>query len=592
MSDNEIELTEWINGVARKHGMGGSESPARTDDPETRANIEAEADAFSRFPTDFDSYQTQETSLTPEERRELDARMAAMIERAEQLRERLFAGRKTEDLTPDELDQLLEVFAHIPRGLVPPRYKKELQDWRYTRDAMLEMRLEEMMEEAEPEVAEAVSGMIETLNAPAENLTEVLELVPSETVEHLNDVIKKVSGALSVIQGTIETASACGEHEQSKRTALELRMEQNQKLKALDELSDAALDLGSNFVPVLGTINNGKNVLLKGSETLLRIQNAISDRRLQNEASVRVASQLAGALGQSSSRETRLGAQAGVDATTAALDVAGDLSMAADGGTLKIVNGTLKIGSKVVFHVADAMSDTRAWNTLQAARAGSEEAQQEVFRRHAHYAKYLLARYASEGDAIATRFFLQRGLTERDIAQNSIKILMEFGLQQSEEEEAPESTSNKLKAKLEKVSAVASKVGRSVRSAIQKARSKLFGASANDATAEKDPVVMGKLFTVEALQKMTKTLQEARQEKARVGDRAPAWLDQNIRNLEAGLTEAHVPLRSYMTELVGALSDAALEDSQDESGRAAAIKAQLTPVREALGYLADVGFLI
>ena len=145
------------------------------------------------------------------------------------------------------------------------------------------------MEEAEPEVAEAVSGMIETLNAPAENLTEVLELVPSETVEHLNDVIKKVSGALSVIQGTIETASACGEHEQSKRTALELRMEQNQKLKALDELSDAALDLGSNFVPVLGTINNGKNVLLKGSETLLRIQNAISDRRLQNEASVRPA---------------------------------------------------------------------------------------------------------------------------------------------------------------------------------------------------------------------------------------------------------------------------------------------------------------
>jgi len=584
-NDDDLQLAEWMNGVARKHGLGGP-SPAETSDPETRADIQAEAEAFSRFPADIDTFQPQETSLTPEERRELDAHMAAMIERAEALRERLFAGRTTDDLSADELDQLLEVFAHIPRGLVPPRYKKELSDWRKARDAMLAMRVEEMMEEAEGETLETVSGVLEVVNST----TELAEDIPSETLERINDVVKKVSGALTVIASTVEAVEKLDEAtEPEERTALEQRMADTQAKKAIQELGDTALEFGADFVPILGTINNAKNVLVNGSETLVRVNRAISDGKLRDRASLEMASQLGRALGQSCAREKRLGAQAGVDTVTASLDVAGDLSAAGDAGTLKIVNGVLKLGSAVVFNVADAMTDSAAWSTLNDARAGSEQAQQEVFRRHAHYAKYLIARYASEGHRVARDYFVNRGLTENDIEANSIHILMDFGLQESQEEEAPQTVSQKLKKKLEKVTVVASKIGRVVSAGVASARALIFGRRDDEPAEVITPAQGGKWFTVDVLEKMTRTLREAKAERDRLDSASvPNWLTQNIQNLEAGLREASVPLREYMGVLEGALSDAADEEDQETI---TAVRAQMEPLREALRYLSQAGFL-
>ena len=101
---------------------------------------------------------------------------------------------------------------------------------------------------------------------------------------------------------------------------------------------------------------------------------------------------------------------------------------------------------------------------------------------------------------------------------------------------------------------------------------------------------MGQWFTVQALKSMTKTLTRARQQKEALGRTpAPAWLDNNLRNLEEGLNGAGAVLRAYLTKLTGELSDvAAVQDDQQEA-KLAAIRAQIEPLKDSLRYLAEVG---
>ena len=95
------------------------------------------------------------------------------------------------------------------------------------------------------------------------------------------------------------------------------------------------------------------------------------------------------------------------------------------------------------------------------------------------------------------------------------------------------------------------------------------------------------LGSSEASEIAESSLAEARRERDRLTT-VPDWLEQNIQNLETGLSAASRPLREYMGVLEGALSDAAA--AQDEA-QIAAVRAQLQPLRDALQYLAQVGFL-
>jgi hypothetical protein len=571
----------------RDESVGEDIADLFASEEDVRAEVAQEEQLFARFDRDFDSFETMSQSLQPAERKALDKAMQRMLKRAEQKHRELFGSRR--ELSAGDLDELIQVFSHIPRGLVPPRFKKELQDWRNTRDAMREMAVVELMREAEPEAVENVRSVLEAITTPTGVVTTAGELIGGEKFEAVKQVIERASGALETINASIGALQKGKERlSGEQKTALERRMASSEVRESLTELADAAMELGGDFVPVIGTINNAKNVVLNGAATLTRIDRALGDGILRDIAIRDTASQLSRALGQSCSREKRLAAEAGVKTVTSTLGVASDLSVAADAGTLKIVNGVLKVGSKAVFNVADALTDTAAARTLQRARAGDEQAQQEVFGRHAHYAKFLLAAAARRGDRLATMYFADRGLTEADIAENSTEILMKFGLQESKETEAPVATTDKIRAKLEKLSDNAGRVLNALKSGIQTARQLIFGTRAEEpAPQQPSAAKLGQWFTVEALRQMSETLTRARaQRDAMRGATPPEWLTHNIANLEDALEKASGPLHAYM----GVLQDE-LAAQAAEPVRVAAIRAQLEPVHEALRYLADAGFL-
>jgi hypothetical protein len=556
---------------------------------DVQEQVAAETALFAGFDMSHDSFETAQQSLAPAERRALDDAMTNMIRRAEKRHEELFGG--TRELSHRDFDELIKIFSHIPRGLVPSRFKKELQDWIVARDAMRDMAVAELMKEAEPEVAEGIRNVIEAITSPAGCVTGIGGLIGGEKFEAVKTVIENASGALDVISNTIGALQAGGESMSTEeRTALEQRMASQETTDALKELADTALDLGGDFIPIIGTINNAKNVVLSGATTLSRINKAVDDGFLRDSAALEGAGHLARALGQSCSREKRLAAEAGIKTVTSALGVASDVTVAADAGTLKIVNGVLKVGSKVAFNVADAISDTNAANVLKRARAGDLAAQEEIFNRHAHYAKFLLAHAAKKGDSLARRFFIDRDLTENDIEANSAEILMKFGLQQSKETAAPESTPDKLRASLEKAAGAVGKVGTSVMTGIKAAWSWITGSSGAEPVAPPADGDMEKLFTVAALKSMANTLTRAREQKAALGRTpAPAWLDSNLANLEVGLKKSGVVLRSYLAKLTDELSDTAAVTDGSQNAKLAAIRAQIAPLNEALRYLANSG---
>ena len=554
------------------------------------ATVAEERALFSQFDPDIDTFQRREESLDPGQIRALDMAMANMILRAERRHAELFGANR--ELTADDLDELIQIFSHIPRGLVPPRFKKELQDWRRTRDAMNEMAIAELMKEQEPEVAEGIRNVIEAITSPSEYVTEIGELA-GEDFERIKSVIEKAAGTLDVISNSIGALQAGGERLSSEeRTDLEERMATDEVVSSLTEFADVAADLGGDFIPIIGTINTAKNVVLSGATTLSRINNAMGDGILRDIASHDAASQLARALGQSCARQKRLATESAMDTVNAAVAVAGDVTAPATAGTLKIVGTTLKLGTKVVLNINDAMTDTQAVDVLRRARAGDEAAQQEVFRRHAHYAKWLLADAAKRGDRLAHMFFADRGLTEADIEDNSTEILMKFGLRESGETAAPESSVEKMRARFEKVAAVAERVGSAITSGVRTAWRFISGSSPEEPAVVAPPAQLEKLFTLNALKEMSAQLKRGHQLKAalaRNGETQPAWLAPNMEKLDDGLLSANGPLSEYLGTLTNELAAAASDQSEEGRSKAAAIQAQMEPLREALGYLAEAG---
>lgn len=71
------------------------------------------------------------------------------------------------------------------------------------------------------------------------------------------------------------------------------------------------------------------------------------------------------------------------------------------GAAIEIVSGAMKVGGAVVLAGFDEVSPRNAVATLRAAQAGDTEAQKEVFFKHAHYAKMLIAVLAMDNNPLA-----------------------------------------------------------------------------------------------------------------------------------------------------------------------------------------------
>jgi hypothetical protein len=206
-----------------------------------------------------------------------------------------------------------------------------------------------------------------------------------------------------------------------------------------------------------------------------------------------------------------------------------------------VVGKGISIGSTVYFQTVDWGAAEKAQKVLAEARAGNEAAMQEVFAHHAAYAKMLIAIYAKNKNPLAIKYFVQRGLTEQDLDDKatSMGILMEFGLKESKEEEAPKTFTQTLTDALEKGAAAAELARKGVEALLVKVGVMQKTSPEALAQARSAPDVnIKRAYRVDEIATMAKTLDQCRKTRKAVereGGKVPPHVLRNIGTLEAAM---------------------------------------------------------
>lgn len=476
---------------------------------------------------DHNTYDT--LSAVPDNYRQMESALTEMLARAEALRE---AGA--------DMEEQVKVFEHIPRNFWPLAFKKELQDWRVTRDAMNDIAVKKMFEEAE--LTESIAQGAELFSTVAEGVGGVSELVFSkEKAKAVGEVV----GRLKQIGELTKLASDEGGSIKKGRTAegpVQLKLAQEELMEAIVGLTKLGVDIAGEFIPWLGAAQGGAQMLANLKEAWDRNSLSGATSKLQAQAAEEEQStdsggQLSRAFNQAQERESSLRNRAGFDAVTDAIGVAekvatGSVVGVKVGAALKVVGKTVTIGGKVVVSAIDWSAAADAMDTLHAAQAGDEESMQTIFERHSHYAKLLIAISAKEGSQLAREYFVDRGLTEDDLAHpaTSMEILYEFGLKRSKETEAPATFSDSIKNKLEK----AQKVGLTILRPLKSLATKIgiYKELTPEEVIERsnDPGIR-QVYSPMDIKRMISTLREAESILEQAGEDAPKAVVQNITNL-------------------------------------------------------------
>src|SRR5438105_874775 len=306
------------------------------------------------------------------------------------------------------------------------------------------------------------------------------------------------------------------------------------------------MDIAAEFVPIVGAVKDGAACLANLKECYEHYKLQAETGELKDKAALDVVSQLAKAFGQEQGRQGDLKKKSGADAASNALTATGKALTATGvgakaGAPLLVVGKGISIGSTVYFQVVDWGAAEKAQQVLRDARAGSEAAMQEVFAHHAAYAKLLIAIYAKNKNPLAIKYFVQRGLTEQDLDHKatSMGILMEFGLKESKEEEAPKTFTQTLTDALEKVAAVAELARKGVEALLVKVGAMEKTSPEALAQARSAPDVnIKRAYKLDEIAAMGKTLEQCRKTRKAVereGGKVPPHVLRNIGSLEAAM---------------------------------------------------------
>ena len=227
-------------------------------------------------------------------------------------------------------------------------------------------------------------------------------------------------------------------------------------LKTVSEFSDAA-SLPAPFA-LFGMISKGIQLAESIVHTCARKANKTYDQALQRAAKVS-GSVLAGAFLESVEREGLLYTKYKVKSLTTALGIAGDI-LSAFPTPATMVGAALGLASFVGNQIAESVVASvemkqirKAKEMLDRANAGDDVAKVELFKRHALYAKGLIAHMAQQQDGFAMAFVRSRGLSDQAVAASSREVVMHYLLHKAEQKEDDYNDSNLIPAWRKVVSA-------------------------------------------------------------------------------------------------------------------------------------------
>jgi hypothetical protein len=545
---------------------------------ELARNKQAETAAFAKVGTDFDTFKdAAATKLSEAELKAMNVAVTAILERVEVRKHAIVARGGTPNL-----DELAEEFAHIPRNFMPLQFKKELQDWRAVRDAMRDRNVRKMFEGDDAiGKAESAADAFSTVVSLGEGANSAIEKVfdpqkaklAGKVLSDLGFAAEGLSATVGAVKGLKGMAQAEG--------PVQHKMSSDETLESLKSLAGTGMDIATEFVPVVGAVKDGAACLANLKECYEHYKLQAETGQLKDEAALDVVSQLARAFGQEQGRQSDLKAKSGVDAVGNAVSATGKALTATGvaakvGAPMLVVAKGISIGNTVYFKAVDWSAAEKAQKVLMEARAGNEAAMLEVFSHHAAYAKMLIALYAKNKNPLAIKYFVQRGLKEEDLDHRatSMDILMEFGLKQSSEEEAPKTFGQTLADSLDKASRAAAAIGAGVKSLLAKVGA-LHETPPEQLAATTPDVGIHRVYTPEQIAAMGRTLDECQRKRKSVekaGGQVPAYVLRNIESLEAALTGVRDDTKAAYTKLMQTkvkLSDirARWASEADEIGR-------------------------
>jgi hypothetical protein len=371
----------------------------------------------------------------------------------------LDAGGKLRDV------EALMAKTGIPKDWWPPQFVDTLQAWRKTERAMTQERVSDQFAkktEAGVDVT-TVKGFTDFFCSTVPDKADAIYKVMGEpkVLKSVNDFMQGLSTGYGLGAPAITALQTLSFDELPKTDAQKLRdgIEKSMTILAsavdttvssLNLATSVGAQILSNVVPGLSLVSCGIQLGLAikklGEHTALRVQTGM----MQNEAlkalgnaSMEDGGAFLKALDNEINGRNKQIGKDGIEVFAASADLAGSAAGSFGGHyglaaqhALKITSKAVTLGSKFIFTNIDWGEARKAKALLTEAQAGNPVARMEIFKNSNLYAKMYICVLCQEGNPLAKKFVIQRGIEEEDLdGAMSIKILREALLQSADQKD-------------------------------------------------------------------------------------------------------------------------------------------------------------
>ncbi|MEL6341517.1 MAG: hypothetical protein AAFV53_00185 [Myxococcota bacterium] len=387
------------------------------------------------------------------------------------------------------MEELEAYWKPYPESLWPPRFDEELKNWYKMKDQLQqEIREEQTNAERAQEALLNLTGDVMGIAGLAADAASIAGLAAGTP---------KFDSFVSGIEMALTSFAMA-------QTATEIAMENNEAVdpvdqqlndlklqKALQELVKSGIDIGTALVPILNQLGKFIEFSEHVKEAAQRTQAASGDQELAKEAA-RSGNSLEGAFKQSRDQESKRAKEETALATASALEMSGELAMqigvllaAADHGATEAVGISLVVTGKTVRYGTNIVVKVESWahaakckDLLKRAQGGDEQAQIEIFRHSALYAKGIIAIMAREKDPLALSYIQSRNLTEDMIDQSSPEIIRKYLRYVADEEDDALTFTESIKRPIDDIVTLSSLGVKAVKAGYQKLEAAFQGDAA------------------------------------------------------------------------------------------------------------------
>jgi hypothetical protein len=406
----------------------------------------------------------------------LRAEYTEYLRQAQEAMDRLVERDQILDEAGATFEERKAAFAHVPEQFLPPKFKEELKAYREVDALFKEEDEEERIKEAnKAQAKDTILSALGDLAAVAGPLVDIfldaMDVAGNLTGFQSNNqnasflgpiqdqtgnfsiassVANGISALLSnkdMIESEDEAIEGLGGPQDQEAAQRRKLLDESKKLKVLSFLKEfimtdakmvyGALNLATNItnttlqaVPILNTVISGIESGIEIGKAGMVITRAARETMLYKQTKgdnedEALASSMRNQSRRSANRATKQSIHAASKVTYTVgtgLMIGGGGYGSAVGAVLTGAGKGLEYGNKAAFQCIDWGLAAQAEKTLQLARAGSQQAMQEIFKDHQKYATMYICLKAKRGDARSLKFCQLRGLDRQAVLDSATSL--------------------------------------------------------------------------------------------------------------------------------------------------------------------------